>query len=285
MAIGIEGDALHFRVVQAEGDEHGAPVAVGIAIPGTVAGISLGLILTRHHIVADAFLIAKLALCQRQNVLRPQAGQFHIGKTPFPGSCGFHIRMGVGITDQGVFVFLQGTCKGRFIGGFITGFLMDMRLSLFQITDQDLLARCFFHRTDQFLFFRSFRLFTNQHLHRRGFFPLAGQHRFGRRFRQAAYQIPDLLTAGFRVGMGLAFRFLTGIHPLVAAIPVGVAAGETVTVRTVDVSTFRGVTAFTVGMTSRRCVTAFAMGVTAFDDIAPIIVYMAALLRDGADQL
>ena len=160
---------------------------------------------------------------------------------------------------------------------------MDMRLNRFLLTDQNLLSRKFFQFTDQNLL-RIFRLLAGQHLLTPGFFQVTGQRFHGGFFRQVTHQMPDLLTAGFRVGMGLAFRFLTGIHPFIAAIPVGMATGQTVTVRTMGVTAFQGVAPFVVGM-PRRCVAAFVMGMSAFGDIAPICVEMAFRFRYGTDQL
>ena len=52
---------IHPRIVQAEGDEHGIPVAVGITVPRAVTGIAPEpLPIVFHNIIRGAFRVPKL---------------------------------------------------------------------------------------------------------------------------------------------------------------------------------------------------------------------------------
>ena len=127
-------------IVQAEGNKHGAPVAIGIAVPVAVTGIALPRAILGNGIVAFAFGIAKLALGNGDNILRPDAGQRHTGDTVLPNRLALHIRFrvreaaqGMGvlllITDQHLFIArlcMDMDFTGQHIPGLIAGLPMGM---------------------------------------------------------------------------------------------------------------------------------------------------------------
>ena len=127
-------------IVQAEGNKHGAPVAIGIAVPVAVTGIALPRAIPGDGIVAFAFGIAQLALGNGDNILRPDAGQRHIGDTVLPNRLALHIRFrvreaaqGMGvlllITDQHLFIArlcMDMDFTGQYIPGLIAGLPVGM---------------------------------------------------------------------------------------------------------------------------------------------------------------
>ena len=93
-------------IVQAEGDEHAAPILIGEAVPGAVAGIAVGAV-AADLIVLLALGIAQLALCHGQQVVRPDAGQL-LGQGLLPVVLGLQVGARVGVAGQTVGVLLQG---------------------------------------------------------------------------------------------------------------------------------------------------------------------------------
>ena len=79
------------RIVQAEGDEHGAPVLVLHAIPVAVAGVALHIALGIDDEVAGALVIADLGACDGQDILAPIAGQLHVLEGGLPLGRGFAV--------------------------------------------------------------------------------------------------------------------------------------------------------------------------------------------------
>ena len=79
-----EGVFVDARVVQAEGGVHGAPVAVGIAVPGAIAGPALQAALFVDDEVLAAFGVVLLQARDGQGVCSPIAGQLEIFKGLFP---------------------------------------------------------------------------------------------------------------------------------------------------------------------------------------------------------
>ena len=107
-AVRAHRHVLHARIVQAEGDEHGIPVGVGIAIPRAIAGIAFHrLAILRDHVVFRTFRIPKLGLGNGDHILRPIPGQLHVRKGLLPDFCRFHIRVGIRIAGKAVGVLLQ----------------------------------------------------------------------------------------------------------------------------------------------------------------------------------
>ena len=95
--------------MQAEGRKQGVPVAVGIALPGAVAGIAhAGLPVFCHGIVFGTLGIAQLASGNGQGIQPPVPGQGHIPKGLLPDFRRLHIRCRVCVTGQAVGMLLQG---------------------------------------------------------------------------------------------------------------------------------------------------------------------------------
>ncbi len=90
-------------VVQAEGGEHGAPVAVGRAVPRAVAGIAVHVAALVKNVIVRAFVIAKLALRNGDQIIRPIAGK-RGGKGALPDVRRFQIGFGIGIAEQRMLV-------------------------------------------------------------------------------------------------------------------------------------------------------------------------------------
>ena len=86
-------------VVQAEGGEHGAPVAVGRAVPCAVAGIAVYVAALVKNVIVCAFVITKLALRNGDQIVSPIAGK-RGGKGALPDVRRFQIGFWVGIAEQ-----------------------------------------------------------------------------------------------------------------------------------------------------------------------------------------
>ena len=133
LTVGVQRDTLHLGVVQDEGGKHGAPVAVGVAVPCAVAGIALdGLAVLQHNVILCALLIAQLSLGNGNDVLPPVAGQLHILYGALPDLRSLHIGGGVGAAGKGVGMLLQSADGG--VGD------RGGNLALFQIAGQNQLA-------------------------------------------------------------------------------------------------------------------------------------------------
>ena len=99
----------HTRKVQAVGQEHHVPGAVGVAVPGTIAGVAAQHLLVLHIQleVLVALLVVQLGLCHGEQVLGPVAVQGHVGRgLPFLGS--LHVGLGIGQALHGVVVLRDG---------------------------------------------------------------------------------------------------------------------------------------------------------------------------------
>ena len=109
--------------MQAEGNEHGAPIFIGVAIPLSVTGNTLHLAIFGNNIVLCAFYIANLRLSNRNDVIRPVSRQFNCSSTALPHRGRFQIRIWIGVAGKGMLMFLYLTYQHFFI----TIISMDMR--------------------------------------------------------------------------------------------------------------------------------------------------------------
>ena len=117
----------HTRKVQAVGQEHHVPGAVGVAVPGTIAGVAAQHLLVLHIQleVLVALLVVQLGLCHGEQVLGPVAVQGHVGRgLPFLGS--LHVGLGIGQALHGVVVLRDGA--HQFLGVAGVGVVMQHRL-------------------------------------------------------------------------------------------------------------------------------------------------------------
>ena len=105
---------IHMCIVQAEGNEHSAPVFVGEAAPGTVAGVALDLAGCIHDVVAGAFPIAYLALGHSQQIFSVGSPKAR-GQGSLPDRCILYIRRGIGVALLFVFVFFQSAEQGAVV--------------------------------------------------------------------------------------------------------------------------------------------------------------------------
>ena len=71
-------------IVQAEGNKHGIPVAIGITIPLAVPCDTLHFAIFGDYIVLGAFLIPKLGPHNSSHIVSPNAGQLSTGNTTLP---------------------------------------------------------------------------------------------------------------------------------------------------------------------------------------------------------
>ena len=115
-AAAVVGEVGDFRIAQAEGHEHGAPVAVGDAVPLAVTGVALDQAGLIYDEVAGTFTITKLGLRYGQQIRPVIAGEDNAAH----GSLPVRRRLQVG----------RGVAGGQL---FIAGVGMDM---LRQLTDQ-----------------------------------------------------------------------------------------------------------------------------------------------------
>ena len=117
----------HTRKVQAVGQEHHVPGAVGVAVPGTIAGVAAQHLLVLHIQleVLVALLVVQLGLCHGEQVLGPVAVQGHVGcGLPFLGS--LHVGLGIGQALHGVVVLRDGAHQLLGVAG--VGVMMQHRL-------------------------------------------------------------------------------------------------------------------------------------------------------------
>ena len=117
----------HTRKVQAVGQEHHVPGTVGIAVPGTIAGVAAQHLLVLHIQleVLVALLVVQLGLCHGEQVLGPVAVQGHVGRgLPFLGS--LHVGLGIGQALHGVVVLRDGAHQLLGVAG--VGVVMQHRL-------------------------------------------------------------------------------------------------------------------------------------------------------------
>ena len=117
----------HTRKVQAVGQEHHVPGTVGVAVPGTIAGVAAQHLLVLHIQleVLVALLVVQLGLCHGEQVLGPVAVQGHVGRgLPFLGS--LHVGLGIGQALHGVVVLRDGAHQLLGVAG--VGVVMQHRL-------------------------------------------------------------------------------------------------------------------------------------------------------------
>ena len=126
---------VHTCVMQAEGHEHGAPVAVGVSVPVAVAGITVAPPL-RHDKVPDALGVAKLRLGDCQHVIGPFACEIDSREGALPVCRVFHIGRGI----AGFFVLGRFFLFSRLIlvlRGRKAGLCMGMPLRFGKLTGQN----------------------------------------------------------------------------------------------------------------------------------------------------
>ena len=140
------------RIIQTERHEHGIPAAVGNAVPGAVAGVALLRLFVLRQVVLLTLGIADLALGNGDQVIRPYAGELHIVHGLLPVLRSLQIRLGIGMTGQGVGMLFHGAYQ-RFHGGSAhAGVGMPvslLRRDLRDTADQDTLLGSFFLAADQ----------------------------------------------------------------------------------------------------------------------------------------
>ena len=117
----------HTRKVQAVGQKHHVPGTVGVAVPGTIAGVAAQHLLILHIQleVLVALLVVQLGLCHGEQVLGPVAVQGHVGRgLPFLGS--LHVGLGIGQALHGVVMLRDGAHQLLGVAG--VGVMMQHRL-------------------------------------------------------------------------------------------------------------------------------------------------------------
>ena len=106
LAAGAQRHIFHFGIMDAEGGEHGAPVAIGGAVPLAIACVApAGFSIIQHDIVLGAFAISKLCLGDGNHVFGPVAAEGYVMKCTLPVPFAFYIGRKIGITDQSMNVF------------------------------------------------------------------------------------------------------------------------------------------------------------------------------------
>ena len=103
-------------VVQAEGGEHGAPVAVGRAVPRAVAGIAVYVAALVKNVIVCTFVITELAFRDGDQIVRPIAGK-RGGKGALPDVRRFQIGFWVGIAEQRMLVLFLAADQRFLIAG------------------------------------------------------------------------------------------------------------------------------------------------------------------------
>ena len=96
LAVGFQGRLLHITIVEAEGDEHGTPITIGVAVPLAVTGqpfLPAGFV---YNIIPDAGGVAQLAFRNGQYVGTVLSGECHARHGGFPVCAGFQICGGIG---------------------------------------------------------------------------------------------------------------------------------------------------------------------------------------------
>ena len=106
-------------VLQAVGEEHHVPLAVGVAVGLTVAGIvAQGHAVRRVDLeVFLALLVAQLGLCHAEQVLVPLAGDHGIGVGSLPLLGGLKVGGGIAQAGYGVVMLRQGAGEHFLVAG------------------------------------------------------------------------------------------------------------------------------------------------------------------------
>ena len=106
-------------VLQAVGKEHHVPLAVGIAIGLTVAGVvAQGHAVRRVDLeVFLALLVAQLGLCHAEQILVPLAGDHGIGVGGLPLLGGLKVGRGIAQAAYGVVMLRQGAHQHFLVAG------------------------------------------------------------------------------------------------------------------------------------------------------------------------
>ena len=106
-------------VLQAVGEEHHVPLAVGVAVRLAVAGV-----VAQGHTVCGvdlevflALLVAQLGLCHAEQVLVPVAGHHGLGVSGLPLLGGLNVGGGVAQAGYGVVMLRQGAGKHFLVAG------------------------------------------------------------------------------------------------------------------------------------------------------------------------
>ena len=187
--IGILWEVLHACVMQAEGNKHCAPVAVRDAVPRTVTGVALQIVIFVYNVISCAFGVAHLASCNSQYRLDIITGGF--GPHCLPLLLGFQVCRRIGKAGQGVGVDRHFTDQSFFIAS----------IGMFMV-------RCRFQGADQLL--RRGEASFCVDMGRRGLF-------------QAAAVMGNLGIAAVRVGVCLRFLQAAAVDrgEGVAIIPMG----------------------------------------------------------------
>ena len=160
---------LHTRIVQAEGNEHGIPLAIGISVPLSIPGIPLqGFSFFLYHIIPGTLRIPQLRLRNGDHILRPFPGQVFFLQRSLPNAGGFHICRRICITGGAVGMFLHPADQHagslfRFLkAGVRVNMLQNLRFSADPLSVFIIAIRCvlmeenLFFSTDK-LFFSVFR--------------------------------------------------------------------------------------------------------------------------------
>ena len=122
-------------VLQAEGHEHGAPVPVGQAIPGTVTGVALQRSVFLNLIIPFALAVAQLALRHGDQVPGPVSAEFHVGEEILPVTGGLQVGAGIAFA----LLFPSGPLRDFFVAEFHdaeTILPVDVQRHLFLAADQ-----------------------------------------------------------------------------------------------------------------------------------------------------
>ena len=115
---GVDREVIQICVVQTERDKHGRPIAVGVAVPLTVAGdapADAGLIYLE---VAAAFAVAQLGKGDFNDSLSRGHGFVRFRQVPFPICAGFQIGGQVAVAAYVMDMFFQRTVIQTFVTGF-----------------------------------------------------------------------------------------------------------------------------------------------------------------------
>ena len=114
-----DGALGNLGVLQAVGKEHHVPLAVGIAIGLTVAGVvAQGHAVRRVDLeVFLALLVAQLGLCHAEQILVPLAGDHGIGVGGLPLLGGLKVGRGIAQAAYGVVMLRQGAHQHFLVAG------------------------------------------------------------------------------------------------------------------------------------------------------------------------
>ena len=148
---GVQGNIQDTGVVQTEGDEHGGPVAVGVAVPLAVTGdapADAGII---HLEIEAAFCVVKLRLGYHNDIFCGDGTAYHTGQGHFPVICGFQVCVDITVAVFCVDMFRQGTGFRNAVA-FLT---MTVALSFFQSAEETVgVQGVAFLRMEMGLYFR-----------------------------------------------------------------------------------------------------------------------------------